>query len=1025
MSTPAISLPDAAARDAFCQQTDQAFSVIAPAGVGKTHAITERILALANRDDALDLLPRLIVVTYTKRAAQEMQSRARLRLQDAKVAPAIRQAFNHSFFGTIHSLCVRLLRTYGHLLGLPPSPQLIERDDQIWPAFWASQEADQVVRSDPGYRALLQLTPLESVQRLVQTWPWSESSLAGQPLPVRPLPSADQVFSFAPTGRSVKPVELSQQRLRQFIESLQEGDRQATWPVPASRGKDFLLVWREALSPLREWQRHALLQLGSHLATASRDFRRDQAMLSYEDQISCAVELFRHPAVREEMVAREHLVILDEAQDTDPGQFDVLRAIAGERLVMVGDPQQSIYPDRADLSVYLGQHDTYHENQKQAFEVTFRCDQVIVNWVNSCMPNLLTGQEGQTFYMPLQPSERARDGQVVRLPIRQENVAESVEKPGVGELAKVAANEVAEFLSRAGLEGLRARAWGDVALLCPRRQQLEFLRQALQDHGLDSQIHSTREVRGEHPVYAWCAAFCWCLAHPRDGFELVGILREVFGCRDHDLAMACDGDGTVWRIDVPPRRMGYPLVEEALQQLHHIWREAQRLSLNELFPLAERRVKLLSRLMRIGQEADGNEGGWQQEWRRLEQEAYTAEAEGLSLLDFSQRLREGFETRREEASVDPHAVQLLTCQKAKGLEWDAVILPMFFQPLKERSAPYPRLQKQSKSSVAELQLDADDFAADDLSAPALAQFYERLLYVSLTRARHTLVLVDDEKLFSQAPGVKSQLSLGKCLLGEQRGESNRLIWEELPTETTAELQLLGGTLPLEEEIQTQSAAKLNPSILSEARDTASHFARRVTPHSLAKMPSPEEPEAQAESKLDEDRPELPAQTPATLYGTWWHELMEAIPWLAPERELQEVYQQRLEVSPDPARSVREWELLLGSEFFQSLRQPALIHRAEVPLLWQKSADLVVEGVADLAVWHEPSDTWRLIDWKTNRLSGSVREGLAHLEEEYEPQLQAYLDAWRAFFPQAKRFEGWLYATQLGQGIMVGDAAGLS
>lgn len=1024
MKTVGSGLPDAAARDAFCQQTDQAFSVIAPAGVGKTHAITERILALAQRVDAADVLPRLMVVTYTKRAAQEMQSRARLRLQEAQVAPSIAQAFNQSYFGTIHSLCVRLLRIYGHVLGLPPSPTLVEREDEIWSSFWSSPVADAVLCRDAGYRALLQICPLENVQRLVRTWPWSALHISVESLPERPLPDPEQVLAFAATGKSAKTIALSQARLNQFITSLKVGDHQAAWPETTCRVKDFLLAWQQTLAPLREWQRLALTQLGQQLASACREYRRSQAMLTYDDQISFAAELLRVPSVREEMKARAHVVILDEAQDTDPGQFEVLRGLAGDRLVMVGDPQQSIYPDRADLGIYLGQHDRFTSDQQQAFEVTFRCDEAIVEWVNRTMPQLLSGKAGQTAFMPLQPGPKARDGQVLRLPIGQETENSKVGKPVVAELSKVAADEVATFLRTTGLEGLRARSWGEVALLCPRRQQLEVLREALQKKGLSSQIHSAREVRGEHPVYAWVSAVTWCLTHPRDGFEVVGVLREVFGCSDHDLAMACGGEGAFWRIDLPPQRSGYPVVEEALETLHQTWLASRVASVSELLNLLDDRLDLYRRLLQIGQERSEDDEVTRVEWRRLQLETQAMEVEGLGLHDIAQRLRDGFETTREEAAVDADAIQLLTCQKAKGLEWDAVLLPLFFQPLKERAAAYPRLRKGRKTETPEIELDSIDAAQDTKAKRELGHFYERLLYVAMTRARHTLVLADEEALFSESSGAQSQFSLGKILLADDTTEPNRSAWDNLSTKPTEELQLSGGWLPEETSVRPHPSNSTSP-LLTEARMTASSFPRRVTPHSLAKMPSPEEPEARVEENLDADRPELPAQTPATLYGTWWHELMEAISWDLPESDLHEIYQRQLGVSPDPGRSAREWKLLLNSDLYQSLRQPGLIHRAEIPLLWQKSAELVVEGVADLAVWHQETSTWRLIDWKTNRLTGTPREGLASLVEEYEPQVQAYLDAWRAFFPKAERFEGWLYSTQLGQGIMVGGPAGLS
>src|SRR5271155_4261955 len=103
-------LADQPARSLFVEGHGKNISVIAPAGVGKTRAIVDRIVCLAELPEAqaVDRLPRLVVVTYSVRAAQEMQQRARAALRVEKVPPGVHRAFQQTFFGTIHSYCVRL-----------------------------------------------------------------------------------------------------------------------------------------------------------------------------------------------------------------------------------------------------------------------------------------------------------------------------------------------------------------------------------------------------------------------------------------------------------------------------------------------------------------------------------------------------------------------------------------------------------------------------------------------------------------------------------------------------------------------------------------------------------------------------------------------------------------------------------------------------------------------------------------------------------------------------------------------------
>ena len=122
-----IETADLEARQRFARELDRNFSVIASAGSGKTRAITDRIVELARSAAALERLPQLVVVTYTNRAADEMQQRTRQRILESGLPLEVIEAFNRAFFGTIHSFCVKLLAAHGHHLGLPADLELDHR----------------------------------------------------------------------------------------------------------------------------------------------------------------------------------------------------------------------------------------------------------------------------------------------------------------------------------------------------------------------------------------------------------------------------------------------------------------------------------------------------------------------------------------------------------------------------------------------------------------------------------------------------------------------------------------------------------------------------------------------------------------------------------------------------------------------------------------------------------------------------------------------------------------------------------
>lgn len=114
--------------------------VLAGAGTGKTRVVTHRIAELIRHG----IKPsRILAVTFTNKAAEEMQERAAATLgKNLKERPEI---------STFHSLCVRILRRQIHHLGYPAKFAIYDRGDQEGAARAALREikvGDGVLR--PG-----------------------------------------------------------------------------------------------------------------------------------------------------------------------------------------------------------------------------------------------------------------------------------------------------------------------------------------------------------------------------------------------------------------------------------------------------------------------------------------------------------------------------------------------------------------------------------------------------------------------------------------------------------------------------------------------------------------------------------------------------------------------------------------------------------------------------------------------------------------------------------------------------------
>ena len=104
--------------------------IIAGAGTGKTNTLAHRVAHLLLQGVAPE---RILLLTFTRRAAQEMLRRAeriaetlRARRRNAPVhANVARQLWS----GTYHSIGNRLLREYAHVVGLEPSFSVLDRGD--------------------------------------------------------------------------------------------------------------------------------------------------------------------------------------------------------------------------------------------------------------------------------------------------------------------------------------------------------------------------------------------------------------------------------------------------------------------------------------------------------------------------------------------------------------------------------------------------------------------------------------------------------------------------------------------------------------------------------------------------------------------------------------------------------------------------------------------------------------------------------------------------------------------------------
>jgi DNA helicase-2/ATP-dependent DNA helicase PcrA len=265
--------------------------VVAGPGTGKTEVITRRIawLIATKRADPSEIL----ALTFTDKAANEMQARVDVLVPYGRADAAI-----HTF----HAFGDRLIREYGHELGLDPLARVIARS-----------EAVVLLREHLFELGLERYRPLSD--------------------PTRFLDALVDLFQRA-KDEGVGPDELSA-----YARELSAG-AEAVGHGASSEGE------RAVAAQLAD---EAAAQ--AELAGAYDRYQQllaERSLLDFGDQVSIALRLLRErPAVAGEVAARFRYVLVDELQDTNPIQLQFVRELAGYRnLTAVGDDDQAIYAFR-------------------------------------------------------------------------------------------------------------------------------------------------------------------------------------------------------------------------------------------------------------------------------------------------------------------------------------------------------------------------------------------------------------------------------------------------------------------------------------------------------------------------------------------------------------------------------------------------------------------------------------------------------------------------------------------------------
>ena len=423
----------------------------------------------------------------------------------------------------------------------------------------------------------------------------------------------------------------------------------------------------------------------------------------------------RPSLLAERLDTRLRHILVDEFQDTSRTQLDLLQQMTrewqdgdGRTVFMVGDPMQSIYGFReADVRGYLRvceQGLAALRPELLRLTVNFRSAPRLVNWFNTVFPRVFPG-EGDTLmgtvaYTPCNPAPGATSANAdARLHYFRKGDHES-------EVA------IVEQIVRTTLKD---RPDGTIGILVRSRTHGEEVSNALGRTGI-AVSRTEFERRKRFSVVQDLAAIARALAQLSDRIAWLAVLRAPWcGLSLKDLHALCHDAPreTVWDILRDAGRVGR-LSDDGRDRLGRV------------VPVLERALRLRGQLdfrswvegtwLALGGSAGNrDENSLRHAAEFLDSLGETSQGSQIdNAVARTLKLTDEFVSNPETGA----RVQILTMHKAKGLEFDTVILPGLGRSIRGGGAPVLRWWRPPPGDGG---LPAEERAATLLAVPPSRQ----------------------------------------------------------------------------------------------------------------------------------------------------------------------------------------------------------------------------------------------------------------------------------------------------------------
>lgn len=709
--------------------------VSAGAGTGKTHQLTEEVFKALDKGE-IDHPDKLLLTTFTKKAAAELKSRVSERLFASNKRDES-HLLAQSVMGTVNSVCGQLLSDYAFECGLQPVQRVIDEG----PAKAAFEKALDTALNPEEYEKIDHL----AWRFQLKEWPEQVSLIAAKARTYRL--EKEQLIKCAENSanRFLDALGKSKDGLQKLIQDLEAavptGERllgaveSTLKPEKLASARAGLRHIKRAYSKIKagrfQWQDihnlkdAGIKNLGKHKAEMDgaleevrkagethfqwpsfqdeyrkyitmmfgaaaeaiegyENHKRERGLIDFTDQECLCLDRLSDGKLADALKGRIGLMMVDEFQDTNPIQLSVFLKLSriAKRSVWVGDPKQAIYGFRdSDPQIMAEAVRQIQGNKPQAetdtLSVCRRSRRPLVDFFNGTFEKEMNKQ-GLSVGL-----KHKRDDDPGMEPLHSWVVDKGEAKANQKQDLYAIAAGIASVLKASGKYKVVDPRTGkprdirkaDIAVLARRNKTCQAAAAALREAGIPAEIAVAGLLEEEHIRFVIAALRLFANKSDKLAQAIISFMDEV-GFKGVEQEQ--------WLADrvAASRKAGKKDEKDASGEMNPVIKKvlaaaerAEKLPLEEAVKLAIEATDAWRMPTGAGQIQRSADFEQFLKYVRLYAESAMQESKGatiLGLMDYLEELQEDLLDENQPAGGD--VVRVTTWHSAKGLEWPMVIL---------------------------------------------------------------------------------------------------------------------------------------------------------------------------------------------------------------------------------------------------------------------------------------------------------------------------------------------------------------